>query len=503
MNLMDRNKCVIAVPLYKTSFDTDEYYSISQLFNILGQYDIFAYCPNSLDISYYVANFNFKKYIGFWDEYFDNYPTGYNKLMLQPGFYEEFADYEYMLVYQPDCWVFRDELEYWCNKGYDYIGAPYLYTRNDEYKLKAVQVGNGGFSLRKISFWIDLCTKQKAMCDHLWENCAKEWGEDHILTTLSIYGVSNFNLPSYVEASKFAFECDPAINYMINGYHLPFGCHAYKKILGKSFYDDLNLYKDKKIYSIVTFLFGDYDILRDPDEVDPSCEYICLTDRTDLKSNVWKFVNLRGYDLSKYNDWQKTLIARYTALQYITTDICIKIDASVHIKKSPEFVKALLSKYSPIDAYFMIHPWRDNYLDEYDEWINTRDLDPAQKETFIEFCKTNNFDCENLKGMLMTTIMLQKNNEINRLMDKFILDVLMKTDDFNVRVDQTYMSIIFGYIFLHKMRCRYLSIQVLESDYFEYFYHNKPYTHSGEYKYDRDVVEVKYFHDNKVPCMYL
>ena len=63
MNLMDRNKCVIAVPLYKTSFDTDEYYSISQLFNILGQYDIFAYCPNSLDISYYVANFNFKKYI--------------------------------------------------------------------------------------------------------------------------------------------------------------------------------------------------------------------------------------------------------------------------------------------------------------------------------------------------------------------------------------------------------------------------------------------------------
>lgn len=500
---MNRNKCVIVVPIYKTEFNYDEYQSVSQLFKVLGNYDIIAYCPESLNLTYYINTFNFTNYYVFWDEYFTEYPGGYNKLMLQTGFYEMFSNYEYMLVYQPDSWVFKDELEYWCNKGYDYIGAPFFFINENEWWLNICQIGNGGFSLRKISWWIYACDKYHEACEQIWHSGDTLYGEDHILTYLSLFGINDYNVPNIIEASAFSFDTDPQFAYLINQRKLPFGCHAYKKVIGHSFYDALNLYKDKKLFSVVTFLFGDYDILRDPNVVDDNAEYICITDRNDLTSNVWKFVKLEGYDLSKYNDWQKTLIARYSALKYIHTDICIKIDASVHIKKSlNDFIISRMFGTSIIDAYFLIHPWRDNYLKEYDEWINTRELDSLQKNNFIDYCTSMNFDY-NRKGMIMTTIMIQKNNTVNNELDEYVLNTLMNINNFNVRVDQTYFSIIFANLFWPKMKMHFLSMQVLDSDYFEYFYHNQNYTHSGEYKYDDTNIEFKYINDFRVPCLYM
>ena len=35
-----------------------------------------------------------------------------------------------MLIYQLDAYVFKDELLNWANKGYDYIGAPWLPWKN-------------------------------------------------------------------------------------------------------------------------------------------------------------------------------------------------------------------------------------------------------------------------------------------------------------------------------------------------------------------------------------
>jgi len=485
---MNRNKCVIVVPIYKEKFDFDEYHSIKQLFKILptDKYDIIAFGPESLNRKYYFENFDFKDHYYFWDSYFNEYPKGYNSLMLKSGFYSCFEQYEYMLIYQPDCWVFRDELEYWCDKGYDYIGAPFFYnTQNKNYLSHPEnEIGNGGFSLRKINYWINFCNDYEKECNHIANLSSNMFGEDHIFTYMFQYGIKlNINLPNFIEANKFSWEIQPQISYTINGGKLPFGCHAYNKIMDKSFWDDFICYH-KKSYSVVTYLFGDYDILRDPDEIDENAEYICLTDRDDLESDIWEFKKLDFPNLEKYNSWQKTLIARYTALNYINTDTCIKIDASVHIKKS---LSKLIYKFKAIKEQqfgILIHPWRDDYLEEYDEWINTRNLDPLQKEQFIKYCKDHNYDI-NKKGMIMTTIMLYKNDEYSKNCDNYILNELINNYDFNIRVDQTYFSIIFINNFLTNDKCYvYLSMQVLDSDYFEYFYHGQNYTHSGEYKYD-------------------
>lgn len=44
--------------------------------------------------------------------------------MLSAEFYDRFAAYEYVLIYQLDAFVFADRLAEFCQMGYDYIGAP-------------------------------------------------------------------------------------------------------------------------------------------------------------------------------------------------------------------------------------------------------------------------------------------------------------------------------------------------------------------------------------------
>ena len=52
----------------------------------------------------------------------------YSRLLVSKSFYEAFSEYEYILIYQPDCLVFSDQLLEWCKKGNDYIGAPWYKT---------------------------------------------------------------------------------------------------------------------------------------------------------------------------------------------------------------------------------------------------------------------------------------------------------------------------------------------------------------------------------------
>ena len=68
-----------------------------------------------------------------------------------------------MLIVQTDAWIFKDELQKWCNMEYDYIGAPWCHlcknVHNCNYEEVADQksiVGNGGLSLRYIKKFQDV-----------------------------------------------------------------------------------------------------------------------------------------------------------------------------------------------------------------------------------------------------------------------------------------------------------------------------------------------------------
>lgn len=252
-------KNIVIVPVYKPELKEAELASLSQCLSILGSHEIRLTGPEGLDLSVYRTVFErFGKelvYEAFEPDYFSSV-VGYNKLMLSKCFYKRFACWEYMLIYQLDAWVFRDELDAWCAKGYDYIGAPWLKL---DRKVDEQNCGNGGFSLRRIASFIALFDHKGAIwgykglaCRHRYrgprhkvqlilkgllgyKNRLEDFiekgdeNEDLFFAALKHKKKRPFRIPLTREAMFFSFEEAPAMLYERTGHTLPFGCHAWEK----------------------------------------------------------------------------------------------------------------------------------------------------------------------------------------------------------------------------------------------------------------------------------
>ncbi|MBD2700673.1 hypothetical protein IC229_08500 [Spirosoma sp. BT702] len=229
-------KIVVVIPLYKSKISFFEKKSFIQCLIVLKNYDICIVYPNSLDITFY--KFHLKNAsVSYSEKHFDDYYfrdiNGYNNLMLSVNFYQQFIDYSFLLLYQLDAYIFKDNLKEWCNKSYAFIGAPIhddILTIIEQKYLSDFETGikksisfmNGGFSLRHIQNTINLLQIKEQRIQLLLN---KNWPEDMIITLL--LGEDNNNLPSKCEAANFAFEAHPRDAYKTNLKQLPTGCHGW------------------------------------------------------------------------------------------------------------------------------------------------------------------------------------------------------------------------------------------------------------------------------------
>ena len=159
----------------------------------------------------------------------------YNEMLLDIDFYKVFQQYEYILICHLDVIVTMDLLDDFCEIGYDYWGAPwpYLWGRkkiNDKYVH--LTVGNGGFSLRRVSACISVLEQFK-------KQVPQRLNEDIFF---SYYlKVSGFRVAPVNWARLFSAESLVERIFCKNGGTLPFGMHAwhrfsgdfYKKVLPK------------------------------------------------------------------------------------------------------------------------------------------------------------------------------------------------------------------------------------------------------------------------------
>lgn len=217
----------VVIPIYKSDLTDSELRSFKQCLKVLADHPLMLVGPAGLDTSFYddLAGRSLH-FIEFKRQYFTSI-AGYSELLLSKKFYTQLEAYEYILIYQLDAWVFRDELSYWCGQGYDYIGAPWLeappITTNKAPIINLSnflknKVGNGGFSLRKVkshrnwAWWVTF----------LYKLFPKN---EDVLWTLLV----PFKKPVPLKALHFAFELNPTKSYELTDKKLPFGCHAWEK----------------------------------------------------------------------------------------------------------------------------------------------------------------------------------------------------------------------------------------------------------------------------------
>ena len=263
----------IVVPVYLSDISKDEELSFRQTLTVLEKYPITIVCPYNLDISAFetIANeFKIDLRLEMFDKIFFQGIKGYNRLLLSQEFYQRFSNYEYMLICQLDAYVFRDELKEWCNQGYDYIGAPLVGHFSDTVFSHSMRVGNGGFSLRKVSTYISFFMSRKKVFSSkqivryiaLWKkpytriwlwlfmmlgwrnipsDVAQRWNYNEDDFWSGLLDNSRFALkkPSPRVALQFSFERFPSELFEMNNKQLPFGCHAWMKYQYHEFWERL------------------------------------------------------------------------------------------------------------------------------------------------------------------------------------------------------------------------------------------------------------------------
>ena len=252
-------QCAVIIPVHKPNPGCYELISFEQCYRILSQHSIYVVAPRNMDLSSYkriIPHIQVKWVDPEWLSSLLNY----NKLKLSIFFYKMFAGYKYLLTYELDAFIFKDNLSYWCAKDYDYIGAPWFEGWDDpEHKLngnRLVAVGNSGFSLRNIKvilkgiksiYYVDPSQIQtesknrylryaKRLLKSMLINFSSEnptlqnaqiLNEDWIISQLIGKNIKDFKVCPVAEAVKFSFEVKPETMFKINNESLPTGCHAW------------------------------------------------------------------------------------------------------------------------------------------------------------------------------------------------------------------------------------------------------------------------------------
>ncbi|WP_294627585.1 DUF5672 family protein [uncultured Bacteroides sp.] len=248
---MRKEDIVVVIPIYRLPLTAFEEKSLRQCVKVLSDYSLIVVKPVSLDISRLLVEYPMLKEECFAENCFNSL-RAYNKLVLDEDFYRRFLSYEYMLVYQLDAYVFRDELLEWAKQDYDYIGAPWLpehperkmvnrksvllkrmfYRFIDSPKLKRWKyfkygVGNGGFSLRRISKMIKITHAYKHKIDCLLDDKMPFYPEDVLLFVEIRKRGYRLKIPDCTKALQFSMEVSAEWAYNCNKQQLPFGCHAW------------------------------------------------------------------------------------------------------------------------------------------------------------------------------------------------------------------------------------------------------------------------------------
>lgn len=248
MNVSINTQCIVIFPVYKplTLLDRECFIQAEKMTD--GYKKVFI-APKSFQLDKSFDGLFHLDIIRFDDFYFEDI-QGYNKLMLSEHFYKEFELYKYMLIHQADAYLFKPELQDWCNRGYSYIGAPWICPRKSpvkapiyrflmrlfpkflsqkkrDFRLCYYNVGNGGLSLRKISSFLSVLKKVSPdLMNKYLTNTDSMYNEDAFWSYQAPYIISSFKKPGWKTALQFSVEIYPEEAYdMLQ--QLPFGCHAF------------------------------------------------------------------------------------------------------------------------------------------------------------------------------------------------------------------------------------------------------------------------------------
>lgn len=257
---MSSNACILVFS-HKPVLEDFERISLRQCQRTLQHQEMFLVHPVGMDIEEHISLAPSLKPFPIPKHWLQNIYS-YNRLKVSPFLYDKFRDFQFLLTYELDAFVFRDELAYWCKQGFDYIGAPWFEGWVDARPgAKFIGVGNSGFSLRsvtacqhvlrrlspalqlmdlfgaftsgaKVSFPQRIARK---FCVMIYGPAINRILDPYFCREDTFWGRDApklcpiFNVAPLEAAQRFSWEGNATGLFASSGGTLPFGCHAWHK----------------------------------------------------------------------------------------------------------------------------------------------------------------------------------------------------------------------------------------------------------------------------------
>lgn len=224
-------------------------------------------------------------------------------------------------------------------------------------------------------------------------------------------------------------------------------------------------------FSILSFVFGDYESIREPNDYDPEIEYVLVTDNKSVKSDIWNIKCVPDF-LQDSSAFTKSFYVRYHPFEFVSNNVVLVIDGSIQILKTPsklidDFIK------SNKDICLSVHSLANPLYKEFDYFVNQRNYSKTQCIKNIAMTKVLGYT-ENYKGYFEANIKICKNDLRTNVINDFIWNCLIKISETpsNIdRLDQTIMSAVIN--FQSDLSIFPISRQAIKSNYMMWMEHGK------------------------------
>lgn len=263
----------IIIPVYTLQLRPVERLALRRTFDVMGGRDCAFVVPRSLSesglhalmarvteglpsVGYRVETFDGAYFAG---------REGYNRLMTSTELYRRFADARWVCVVQTDVLLLRDDLDVWLDSPYDYVGAPWLPDAREvcgfyplhrlEWALRRLWarlipgfhsinlkycVGNGGFSLRRVSKFARLAEAFAQRFAQANAHADRTENFEDVLWSVMVnrWQPGALNVAPWQEALRFSWESHPDYASRLTQGSLPMGAHAFYRKRNRRFWQN-------------------------------------------------------------------------------------------------------------------------------------------------------------------------------------------------------------------------------------------------------------------------
>ena len=241
--------------------------------------------------------------------------------------------------------------------------------------------------------------------------------------------------------------------------------------------------------------FNGYEQFREPDNVDPECEYVYVTDQN-ISSSTWNVIN--DSSLNGLSTFDKCYAVRFNLFNYVSTDVCMYIDASMRINDS---LKPIYNQFvdSDMDLGLVIHD-KNNVFDEYQIWLNERNYSYEQYLKCMAMFNAANYDPK-YKGLYAGGFRIVKKTDMTEKLDTAVYTILKKlgTNGVIERLDQTIYSFVLNKWFMTQFKIMPIHTNIYKSRYLTWMCHGTSTPHPCNLNVDYDG----YLFDRKVELIQL